>query len=921
MADARPSSTFVICPTCGGTGLLTTDRGRSACTTCHNRSVILRSAGHWLTWGKPVTTLHLLEERAERLVHATIDGLLIAFGIVGAAYGVLESSSVLSTATLANGFYGVMDFFIEASEIRSGGMFVFWLSLLTDLYLYYRLEQTLHVAVPIAVANPLAPDPGQVEYSSIRTNEVIDVSRSYTRSGHIVVEKAFALAKRLRQASVEPIHLLAAVGGDNDVALALVRLGVRLEPLRDRIQHVVRRGLTGTGDPVLSPDSRRVLARAYERSQSEHLLQVTPPHILEAIAEETSDAQEVLLDLDADTNKVHNVVLWALMQRRLYHSWSRLRQRALNKPKSGMDRAMTAQATPMLEHFSVDLTRMARNGTLPLMLDRERETEDVYRIVESGRHNVILVGDKGVGTTSMLYALAERMAAEDVPAVLQDKRLVMLSVAKLVSGASKSGELEQRLEEIIIEIAKAGNVVLAIEDIHELVGVSSVSGDALDLAGILGKVLENRAFVAFATTTPQGYRQYIEPSALFTAFEKIDLQEVPPDVAIQILESKAAAVENRHRVFFSYAAIEKIVSLSVRYIHDRYLPEKALTLLEEVGAFTAAAKGAHSVVSAEDAAAVIGRRTNTNVAAVNEDEATKLMKLEERMHERMIGQDYAVQAVANALRRSRAELRDPKRPIGVFLFLGPTGVGKTELAKTVADVYFGAETSMTRLDMSEYQEPASIDRLIGRSGTKGFLTEAVRVNPFSLILLDELEKAHPDVLNVFLQVFDDGRLTDAQGRTIDFTNTIIIATSNAGTDLIQRRMKEGQEIGQIRVELVQTALGQYFRPEFINRFDDVIVFTPLTQSDIEKIAALLLDKIARQLDGRGIALRATPEAIRELAAAGYDPLYGARPLRRVLQERVDNALANYLLTGKLSRRDVAVLESGGIIRVEPKKEL
>jgi ATP-dependent Clp protease ATP-binding subunit ClpB len=397
-------------------------------------------------------------------------------------------------------------------------------------------------------------------------------------------------------------------------------------------------------------------------------------------------------------------------------------------------------------------------------------------------------------------------------------------------------------------------------------------------------------------------------------------------VAIRILESKAGAVEARHRVFFSYAAIEKIVHLSNRYIHDRRLPEKALTLLDEVAAYTRAAKGERAVVTGDDAAAVISRRTNANVAAVTEDEASKLLHLEERMHQRMVGQDYAVTAVANALRRSRAELRDPKRPIGVFLFLGPTGVGKTELAKTVAEVYFNDEQNMIRLDMSEYQDTSSLARLLGAppasaGATGGYLTEAVRTNPFSLVLLDELEKAHPDVLNVFLQVFDDGRLTDSGGRTIDFTNTIIIATSNAGTDVIQQRMKEARSIQQIREELVEQVLGQYFRPEFLNRFDDVIVFTPLSPEEIAKITERLLQKVAMQLAARGITLRVSAEAIRELAAAGFDPIYGARPLRRVIQEKVDNALATFLLTGKLGRRDVAVLESGGVIRVESAPEL
>ncbi|MBI4426732.1 MAG: ATP-dependent Clp protease ATP-binding subunit [Candidatus Kerfeldbacteria bacterium] len=881
----------------------------------------------WLTWSKPIDRLHLFEERTERVVHMTIDATLLAFAVVGAISGALAVAQLINQEVLSRGAITILDILNQAWTLNTGGTLLFWLSIVTDLYLFYRFDQRHRLVAPIpALPGALVPPPAVADVAAVPAEKTIDVSRSYTRPTQIVVEQAFVYALRLGHDCVESVHLLAAAASQPDVATALVRLGISRQPLNQRLARALAKVQRGAGEPRLSPKLRAVLVRSYELAQTERLLQVTPPHLLEALSREPSSAQEILFDLEADEQKVHNVVLWSLMQRRLLQAWSRLRTRALTKPKSGMDRAMTAQATPVLDHFSTDLTQLARRGLLPLVVDRERELDDVFRVVESGRHNVILVGEKGVGTTSLLQALAERMAAEDVPEVLSDKRLALLSVSSLVSGAGGGGALEQRLEEIIVEIVKAGNIVLAIEDIHELVGVSSVSGESLDLAAILGKVLENRAFVAFATSTIDGYRRYVEPSALFSAFEKVAVDEVFLDVAIQILESKAGAVEARHRVFFSYAAIEKIVHLSNRYIHDRRLPEKALTLLDEVGSYTRAAKGERAVVTGDDAAAVISRRTNTNVAAVTEDEASKLLHLEERMHQRMVGQDYAVTAVANALRRSRAELRDPKRPIGVFLFLGPTGVGKTELAKTVAEVYFNDEQNMIRLDMSEYQDTPALSRLLGApagygGATGGYLTEAVRTNPFSLVLLDELEKAHPDVLNVFLQVFDDGRLTDSSGRTIDFTNTIIIATSNAGTDVIQQRMKEGRRIEQIRQELVEAVLGQYFRPEFLNRFDDVIVFTPLSPEEIAQITERLLQKVATQLAARGITLRASGEAIRELAAAGFDPMYGARPLRRVIQEKIDNALATFLLTGKLGRRDVATLEAGGIIRVERAPQL
>ncbi len=915
-----------VCTLCRGDGHVVGPKGREKCTVCHGLGQLLWNGGSWLTWTAPVDELHFFEERIERTTRTSIDAAFLAFSVIGAICGVYALYPLFTMEVISRGLFEIPALLKDIMTLQSGYMLVFWLSILGDFYIFYRMDRTRHAVVPV-IPMPLVRTPAPAsDIAQVPLKSIVDVSTSFTRPSKALIEQAFEFALRLRHETLEPIHLLAVTMLDRDVTLALMRLGIPPTPLRDRIKRALAQMMKGHGDPVLGRSTRAVLVRAYERAQDARMLQVTPPHVFEALAVEHSVVQDILFDLKADKEKVHNVVLWALMQRRLFQSFSRLRVRALNKPKSGMDRAMTAQATPTLDHFSTDLTLMARHGRLPLVVDREQEIEDVFRVVESGRHNVILVGEKGVGTTSMLHAIAERMAAEDVPDVIKDKRLVQLSVSSLVSGSGGAGSLEERLQEIIIEIIKSGNIVLAIEDIHELVGVSTVSGESLDLASILGKVLENRAFVAFATTTNEGYRRYIEPSALFTSFERVAVDEVPPEVAIQILESKSGAIEYRHKVFFSYAAIEKIVELSVRYIHDRRLPEKAFTLLEEVGAYVRASKGLHAFVTEEDAAAVISRRTNANVAAVSEDEATKLLHLEERMHERMVGQDYAVKAVSNALRRSRAELRDLTRPIGVFLFLGPTGVGKTELAKTVAETYFGNERNMVRLDMSEYQDSSSIARLLGappgyQGSTSGYLTEAVRTNPFSLILLDELEKAHPDILNVFLQVFDDGRLTDSAGRTIDFTNSIIIATSNAGTDVIQRRIKEGQQIEQIRVELLETTLGRYFRPEFLNRFDDVIVFRPLTEDEIEQIASLLLVKIAQRLEKRGIALRATPEAIHELAQAGFDPVYGARPLRRVLQENVDNALATFLLTGKLSRRDVAVLEPGGVIRVEPAKEL
>src|SRR3989339_895367 len=551
---------------------------------------------------------------------------------------------------------------------------------------------------------------------------------------------------------------------------------------------------------------------------------------------------------------------------------------------------------------------------------REKDIENIFQNFESGEHGVILTGPPNVGKNMVVAGIAQRMVSENVPDIFKDKRLVEMDAARLISGATPS-QAEGRMMAIIDELAKSKNIVLFIDNIENIIGITSGEEQSLDLSEVLASSLERNDFYCIASSTNKNYIKYIENTALGNTMKRINIEEPEENQAIQMLESKIGHIEVKYKIYFSYSAIEQVIKLSKKYIHDQYLPGKAVNILELVAVRTAK-KGKNSIVSEEDISEVISEITSIPISKVGEDEGKKLLNLEKQIHERMINQVEAVEMVSASLRRARIQMREDKRPIASFLFLGPTGVGKTELAKTVSSVYFGDEKYMIRLDMSEYQHPDSIKKMIGdASGTKGYLTEQVRKSPFSLVLLDEIEKAHGDILNLFLACFDDGRLTDGEGRTIDFTNTIIIATSNAGALYIQDEVRKGTPIEKIEQVLVNEHLNKIMRPELINRFDGIIVFKPLSMENVVDIARLMLIKTGRMLEKKGIGFRVDERGLKKIAEMGFDPQFGARPLRRLLQDSIDNEIANSILGGRLERRDTVIIDDGAQVQIQKGKEL
>jgi len=565
-----------------------------------------------------------------------------------------------------------------------------------------------------------------------------------------------------------------------------------------------------------------------------------------------------------------------------------------------MNRAWTARPTPTLDLFSADLTDLARAGETGFLVGHEKEYERLVNIISRlNKPNAVLVGEPGAGAATIVKHLAYMIIQDEVPATLFDRRVVSLNISNLVSGANQA-ELQARINKIFEEISRAGNIVLYIPEIHNL---SRTSGEFfLSAANVLLPLISSREFPTIGTTYPQEFRQFIEKdSAFMEAFELIPVEEISEDEAIRFLSFAGILFERYWRIKISFDAIKSAVTLAKKYFHSQPLPGPASDLMKE--AVADAKRRGDKVLTADDIIRVAETRTNIPIKEAGKEEATRLLNLEEIIHRDLIDQEEAVQAVSRALREYRSGLTRSGGPIASFLFVGPTGVGKTELAKILTRAEFGSEEMMIRLDMSEYQDKTSFFRLIGSPDgqTSGLLTEAVLAKPYSLILLDEFEKAYPDVLNLFLQVFDDGRLTDNLGRTIDFQNTIIIATSNAHSAFIKSSLEEGKTIGSIGEEL-KKKLVDYFRPELLNRFSDIIIFKTLSPEDMAKIAKLQLDKMSRDLLAeQGIEISFDDQAVRRLAALGFDPVFGARPLRKVLSEQVKSPLAEKILAGEIRR--------------------
>ncbi|MCH8185703.1 MAG: ATP-dependent Clp protease ATP-binding subunit [Chloroflexi bacterium] len=782
-------------------------------------------------------------------------------------------------------------------------------------------------------------------------------------------------AQRFNHNYIGTEHVLLGLVRETDgiAAKVLANLGVELNKVRSAVEFIIGRGERSTpGEIGLTPRAKKVIELAVDEARRLNHHHIGTEHLLIGLMREGEGvAAGVLESLGVNLDKVRGET-------------SRILTQTVQQGQSGSSSKSTTR-TPTLDQLGIDLTSAARNGKLDPTVGREQEIQRVTQILSRRtKNNPVLIGEPGVGKTAIVEALAQRIASNDVPSTLQGKRLVTLDMGALVAGTKYRGEFEERLKKVVEEIRASGNCLLFIDEIHTMVGAGAAEG-AVDAANILKPSLARGELQTIGATTLDDYRKYVERDpALERRFQPVRVEEPTVDETVEILRGIKSRYEEHHELDISDEALRSAAHLASRFIADRFLPDKAIDLIDEAASrvrinhstapisvkdatkllqrvqkekdeaitsrqYEHAAElrdreaslqeklvnlekdwekevgDERPVVTEEHIAEVVSMWTGIPVTRLVATETERLVHMEEVLHEKVIGQDEAISLVSKAVRRARAGLKNPKRPTGIFLSLGPTGVGKTYLVQKLAEFMFGSEDAMIRIDMSEFMERHSVSRLVGAPpGYIGYdeggqLTEAVRRKSYCVILLDEIEKAHPDVFNILLQIFDDGHLTDAKGRKVDFRNTIIVMTSNIGSDLIRQdrsigfaarggaAQNENEAYERMKTN-VTDEVKKFFRPEFLNRIDATVVFHALTREHMHQIVELMLSEVASNLIEKGIDFDVTDEAKDWLAERGYDPQFGARPLRRVIQDSVEDSLSDSILAGSLNPGDTAVID-------------
>ena len=740
----------------------------------------------------------------------------------------------------------------------------------------------------------------------------------FTQRAELAIENARLAAGSFGHGFVGTEHLVLGITMEHEGlgARILDRRGISESALRRVIGELDGTGAPGTPGQGLTTRARIAVERAAAEASAMQQGYIGTEHILLGVLRQSDSGGVRALTLaGADANDLYTDIMDAFGA-----------PASRGKPQTGTARQTIRRAeTRILDQYSRDLTELAHSGATDPVVGRESEILRAVQILSRRtKNNPVLVGEPGVGKTAVAEGLAMLVARGEAPAELARKRIVSLDIPAMLAGTKYRGDFEERVKAVLKDVKRAGDVILFIDELHTIIGAGSAEG-AIDAANILKPALGRGEVQIIGATTPEEYRRHIEKdAALERRFQPVRIAEPDRGQTLAMLKSLRRALETHHGVSISDGAIEAAYELSVRYINDRFLPDKAIDLIDEAAAGVHVSARADMIVRPGDVAQVVSRWTDIPVTGLDKDESERLKNLEAELKRRIIGQDEAVSAVARAIRRSRVGLKDPARPVGSFLFLGPTGVGKTELCRALAATVYGDERAMIRLDMSEYMEKHTVSRLIGSPpGYVGYedggqLTEKVRRKPWSVVLFDEIEKAHEDVWSILLQIMDDGHLTDSAGRRVDFSNTVVVMTSNVGakaiTDGRPRLGFSGGEGGGEREmrEQVMAELKATFRPEFLNRIDETIVFHRLTEENMYAITQTMLDGVKKRFEKLGLTLAVPEETVRFLARAGHDDAFGARPLRRTVQHSIEDAAAELLLDGRAKTGDaIAALVTGG----------
>ena len=717
----------------------------------------------------------------------------------------------------------------------------------------------------------------------------VNMAHYFSKPSYAVIEWAFDRASFSGRGLY--LYCMKRLLNRRDVREGLIRMDIKPADMIEQVEKILQTPAPAVSKDQILAQVEKLAFRAIEDAYKTNDPQIDPKDLFSALGLiEDENINRLFKNFDINPGDLKSALLFST------HASSGYLVGLLSRPHKirhrVMNRAWTARPTPYLDQLSTDLTDLARLNKVGLLIGHAQEYDRLEDVLSRpGRPNALLIGDPGAGKSALVDHLAFEISKDRVPPQLFDRRLVRLEIGGLLAGASQ-GDIQQRVKKVLDEIARAGNVILYIPDIHNL--LKTAGGQGVSAADVLVPAIKSGVCSVIGATYPQEYKQYIETNNDFaSAFEPIKVQEISEAEAVQFLVYDSLLLERQYKILISFSAVKQAVTLAHKYFRQKLLPASAEDLLKE--ALADVAEKRNKVLTGDDVIAVAEKKINVPIHKAGKKEAEALLNLEDTIHQRLIDQEEAVRAVARSLREYRSGLTRKGGPIASFLFVGPTGVGKTELSKILAKIQFGSSDMMARFDMSEYQEKSTVNRLLDN------VTDAIRQKPYSLILLDEFEKAHPDILNLFLQVFDDGRLTDASGRTVDFQNTIIIATSNANSDFIKQEIEKGTAVKELS-EQVKKKLTSHFKPELLNRFSGIIVFKPLSPSDILAIAKIQLAELADTLrQAQGIELQFSEEAAREIAKRGFDPVFGARPLRGVISEKIRGPLAEKILKGEVTR--------------------